>query len=106
MIEWMRIGSPEIWEATKGMTAEETEQYISQRAQNAAETIKKYQELGHSLETANSSLERSRQEALAAADRWMRRGLGGGRAQRWAGCGSDSPAMWRTSRWSSRPARN
>ena len=70
MIQWMRLSSPEIWKATEGMSAEEAEQYISQQAQQAANTIKRYQELGHSLESANVNLERSREEALKAADRW------------------------------------
>ena len=71
MIQWARLSSPEIWDATQGMSAEEAEQYISQRAQNTAEIIKKYRDLGDSLDKANLTLERSREEALAAADRWM-----------------------------------
>jgi hypothetical protein len=71
MIEMGRIGGGrQLWEATKGMTAEETLSHFSQELQRSTEIINRFDATRDALKVAESALQRSQGEITAALDRW------------------------------------
>jgi TP901 family phage tail tape measure protein len=71
MIDVGRIGgSQQMWEATKGMTAEETIAHFSQELQRATKIIDSYNATKDALKSANTALELGQGEIKSALDRW------------------------------------
>ena len=71
MIDVGRIGgSQKMWEATKGMTAEETMAHFEQQSQRATQIINSFNATKDALEVANSALGQSQREITSALDQW------------------------------------
>ena len=71
MLQMATIGNQRLWEATKGMTAEESMQVYSQELQRSTEIINKFNENRSALVSANKAVQLTQGEVSAALDRWV-----------------------------------
>jgi TP901 family phage tail tape measure protein len=72
MIDMGRIGGgPQVWEATKGMTAEETMSHFSQELQRSTQIINSFGAARDALRMANAGVQQSQREVQSALDRWV-----------------------------------
>ena len=71
MLDVGRIGgSAKMWEATKGMNAEETMAHFDQELQRSTQIISSFNATKSALAVANEALERSGSQIKSALDRW------------------------------------
>jgi len=63
-------GSAKMWEATKGMSAEETLDHFSKELQRSTQIIESFKATKDSLTVANASVEKSQGEIKASLDQW------------------------------------
>ncbi len=71
MLQMATIGNPRLWEATKGMTAEESMAVYSQELQRSTEIINKFNENRAALVAANKAVQLTQGEVSAALDHWV-----------------------------------
>jgi TP901 family phage tail tape measure protein len=71
MLQMATIGNPRLWEATKGMTAEESMAVYSQELQRSTEIVNKFNENRAALVAANKAVQLTQGEVSAALDHWV-----------------------------------